>query len=118
MKLILRGHIPGKKNMLRRSKNGGLYRDASVSKQIDALILQAKAQWKGNKPFEKARIEMAFVFRDQRSDLDNKLTCALDILVQAGIIENDNLKHLREIYVSGHVGPEEKCTIWISPNND
>lgn len=116
MKLILRGHIPGKKNMLRRSKNGGLYRDKSVVKQIDLLVLQARAQWIGKEPIDNALIVIEFTCRDQRADLDNKTTTILDVLQSAKILRSDNLKHLREFHVIGGTGPEETCTIWVVEN--
>ena len=112
MRIILRGHIPAKKNLLRRSRNGGLFRDKEVSEQIDTLVLQAKAQWAGKAPLDKPELTIQFVCIDQRGDLDNKLVTILDVLQQSGIIVNDNLKHLREFHIYGSTGAEETCAVW------
>jgi hypothetical protein len=89
----LQGHIPGKKNLLRRSKNGGMFRDEDISVQINLLTLQAKRQWIGRARLDVPRAHFMFYVMDQRSDLDNKLTTILDCLKAAGVIVNDNIKH-------------------------
>ena len=93
MRLFILGHIPSKKNLLKRSKHGGMFRDAKVSKKIDALTMQAKSQWIGKTPLNRPEMNVMFYVRDQRSDCDNKLTTILDCLHAAGVIVNDNIKH-------------------------
>ena len=90
-RIVIHGHIPSKKNLLRRSANGGLFRDARVTKQINLLTLQAKAQWSGREPLERPSARVLFFVSDQRSDLDNKWTTVLDCLTQAGVLRNDNI---------------------------
>ncbi len=118
MKIILRGPIPGKKNLLRRSRNGGLFRDKNVSAQIELLRLQAMAQWIRKIPMDKPALAIHFTCLDQRADLDNKATTVLDCLVGAGVLVNDNLKHLPgPITISGEVGEEEMCIVVLGDNN-
>jgi Holliday junction resolvase RusA-like endonuclease len=93
MKITLSGHIPSKKNLLRRSKHGGLFRDSKVSAQIDALTLQARSQWIGREPLVRPQAIVTFHVVDYRSDLDNKWTTVLDCLRDAGVIKNDNISN-------------------------
>ena len=112
MKLTLKGFVPSKKNLLRRSKNGGMYRKADVVCQIDWLTLQAANQWIG-KSVEYPVISMHFVCADYRRDLDNMGTTILDCLQKAGVIVNDNLKHLRHLTLTGEKGHSERVEIEI-----
>lgn len=93
MILKIMGKIPSKKNLLRRSKNGGMFRDRAVANQIAALTLQAKVQWQGRAPLDKPQIRALFIITDERGDPDNKWTTILDCLVDAGVLINDNFKH-------------------------
>jgi Holliday junction resolvase RusA-like endonuclease len=114
VRLVLEGHVPSKKNLLRRSKNGGMFRNREVSKYIDAITLQAKALWGGRAPLSKPRIEATFYCKDQRGDLDNKWTTVQDCLVAAGVIENDNLKSLPgPITFGGVVDKNERVVVEI-----
>ena len=79
--------------MLRRSKNGGMFRNSAVVAQIDSLTLQAKATWQGRDALVCQPISALFYVTDQRSDIDNKWTTVLDCLVKAGVLKNDNIKN-------------------------
>ena len=106
VRLMVEGPIPGKKNLLRRSRNGGMFRDKKVSAQLDAITWQLKAQWM-REPLIHPALEFVFRCKDLRSDLDNKLTTCLDCMQDAGILVKDNLKHLRgPITIYGELGPE------------
>jgi hypothetical protein len=114
----LLGHIPGKKNLLRRSRNGGLHRDAEVTAQIDDLVLQAACQWRRRTPLEHPRIVAEFYVRDRRGDLDNKWTTVQDVLVRAGVLRNDNLAHLRgPVTFSGRVDQRERVVVRLEGTN-
>jgi len=93
VKITLRGHIPAKKNLYRRSKNGGMFRDNDVVAQINALQSQAILQWQGREPLSRPKASFLFHIADLRADVDNKHTTVLDILVAAKILVNDNAKH-------------------------
>lgn len=90
MELILSGQCPSKKNMYRRSKNGGMFLNREVVAQIDALILQARAQW-GRGPIAHPDLEFTFYVKDRRGDRDNKLGTCMDVLQKAGVLLNDNI---------------------------
>jgi hypothetical protein len=102
MIIKLQGSIPSKKNLLRRSKNGGMFRDAKVAKQINDLTIQAKAQWMGREPLHQPKTSAMFIILDERADPDNRWTTILDCMVQAGILINDNFKH----------GPKPQIVDW------
>jgi Holliday junction resolvase RusA-like endonuclease len=88
--LVLTGHVPSKKNLWQRGKNGRMFLDAAVKAQIDALTRQASAQWP-DPPIKHPDIDIQFYTRDARPDRDNKLTTILDCLRDAGVIKNDNI---------------------------
>jgi hypothetical protein len=69
-----------------------MYIDKAVKAQIDALILQAKLQWR-RIPLENPDMDVEFFVLDRRSDRDNKLGCVLDVLQEAGVLKNDNVAH-------------------------
>jgi Holliday junction resolvase RusA-like endonuclease len=97
-RLNLVGPVPSKKNLWRPRKGGGMFLDSSVKADIDALILQAKSQWKGP-PAEHPEVWIKFFVLDQRSDRDNKLGCILDVLQEAGVIWRDNIARFNGLLV-------------------
>lgn len=88
--LTLKGHVPSKKNAWKRGRSR-MYLDGIVSAQINSLIRQASSLWRQD-PAIHPDMWVKFYVRDKRPDRDNKLTCLLDCLASAGVIENDNIK--------------------------
>jgi Holliday junction resolvase RusA-like endonuclease len=112
MKITIIGHVPSKKNQYLRSKNGRMFRNSKLVAEIDAITWQIKAQTKNLKPLDNPSINAHFVCPDRRSDMDNKWTCIQDCLVAGGVLENDNLNHLRgPITLSATIVPGEEYTI-------
>ena len=110
MRIIIKGHIPGKKNLYLRSKNGRMFKNSALQAEIDAITRQILMQAGNIQPLVHPTIRAHFVCSDARSDIDNKWTTVQDCLVKAGVLINDNLKHLRgPITISGEVvrGREE-----------
>jgi len=104
MRIIIKGHIPGKKNLYLRSKNGRMFKNASLQAEIDAITRQILMQTGNIQPLVHPTIRAHFVCSDARSDIDNKWTTVQDCLVAAQVIENDNLNHLSgPITISGTV---------------
>jgi Holliday junction resolvase RusA-like endonuclease len=91
MTLTLRGAIPCKKNSYRRSVNGRMYKTDEQAADIRALEWQAKAQW-CDEPVTHPAITMRFYLPDMRRDRDNLATTVLDVLVNAGVLVNDNVR--------------------------
>lgn len=94
MILTLNGVVPAKKNRWHRGNNGQIFFDRKgVQKQIDSLVWQIKAQYKG-KPLFAPVLDIDFYCKNQRGDIDNMLSTLLDCMKDAGVIISDNLKHL------------------------
>lgn len=108
MQIVLRGRIPAKKNLLRRSKDGGMFRDEEVSYQIKYLTQQARLQWKNQSPLVRPSANVLFYVTAQRADLDNMWTTCLDCLVKGGVLKNDNIKN----------GPRPVTYDWVESNED
>lgn len=89
-RLILSGHVPSKKNLYRRSKDGRLFLDTKVADQIKVLTKQAKSQWTET-ALEHPNVWATFFVRDARGDRDNKWATVSDVLQDAGVIRNDNV---------------------------
>jgi hypothetical protein len=116
MRVILRGHIPSKKNLLRRSKNGGMFHDKDIKAQIDLLTLQAKSQWIGRDPLIRPKADVMFHITRKNSDLDNKWTTVLDCLRDAGIIKNDNIENgPRPVTYDWTESVQEGCVVVLTP---
>jgi Holliday junction resolvase RusA-like endonuclease len=95
IQLRLIGHVPGKKNRLMPRRDGqGYFNPRGTKKEIDALVWQIKAQYKGI-PYVCPAIKAVFYVSSIRGDLDNKYTTIQDCLVTAGVLVNDNIKNLR-----------------------
>jgi len=110
--LTLVGHVPAKKNEWKRARGGGIYFDRHETRpEIDSLVLQARAQWRRD-PADKPSIIATFYVRDGRGDLDNRYTTVQDVLVKAGVLQGDNVKHLPgPIGFRGVVSKEERTVI-------
>lgn len=115
VKLKLCGSVPSKKNTWARARNGGMYLPKEVRAQIDALQLQAQAQWGGRNSVSDAHVKARFFVKDRRSDLDNKFVCLMDVLVKAGVLVNDSIAHVRSFEASAVVTSlDERVEIEVS----
>lgn len=117
MKLILHGHVPGKKNRYKRSALGGgrrgMFQDPQIASQLDYLVLQAKAQWKCEPLEEVVHLIANFTVRDGRGDLDGKYAALQDCLVTAGVIRNDSIARIRGFAASAVIGEPERVEVDI-----
>lgn len=92
MKLVLKGHVPAKKNLWKRGRGGRVYLNREAQDQIDYLTLQAQQKWSGKQPLIHPDFSIQFYVRDQRGDRDNKQSTLMDVLQKAGVLLNDNIK--------------------------
>lgn len=90
MTIILEGHCPSKKNLYRRTKNGGLHLRRDTKAELDSLSWQARTQ-RPREPLVHPNMEVEFYVATQRGDRDGKLASLLDCLQQAEVIKNDNI---------------------------
>jgi len=118
--MVLRGPLPSKKNLYRRSARGGMYIPRTVKAALDSLQLQAQSQWQGRPPALKPDIRVALSVCNMRSDPDNKLTALLDVLRRAGVIKDDCANHVGSVSVSAHQAPrsdyEDRAVIVLEVN--
>lgn len=91
--LELRGHVPGKKNLYVPNKDGkGFHIDREVKAAIDRLAMQIPGQYRDLK-LEHPDIDFNFTYRTANWDKDNAATTLLDLLVEYGVLFNDNIAH-------------------------
>lgn len=92
----LRGHIPSKKNSYRPRRGGkgrGFFKDTRLQAELDRLALQIPGEYRDLK-LESPHLEWNFTYARANWDLDNAKTTVLDLLVQYGVLMNDNIKRL------------------------
>ena len=119
-RLTLKGHIPAKKNLMnpgvnRRTGKLMFFADEEVKAQIEALVLQAKQQWQ-RIPAIDPDVDVELFVTHQGADRDNKLTTILDVLRDAGVIANDNIKQFNGtvVILPALVGKVEGVVIDVS----
>jgi Holliday junction resolvase RusA-like endonuclease len=117
-RLEFRGPVPSKKNRLRRSRNGGIFREAGATEEINELLRQASLQWKRKPPIEHVvGIAATFYVRNGKADADNKYTTLQDVLVKAGVIRNDSIARVPAFSVSTERADEERTEVEIAVEN-
>lgn len=92
-KLVLVGHMPGKKNLWKVGRGGRMYLDQHVKAQIDWITLQARQQWQQRPHVDHPNLVIRFFAYNAGSDEDGKYTTLCDCLQAAGVIKNDNFNH-------------------------
>lgn len=97
--IIIHGRVPSKKNSRKAIYTGG--RTIMIpSDQYKAWHAGAMTELYGVKPFEKypVRVEICFFMPDAiRADLTNKAESIMDLLVDGGIIGDDNWNVVPEV---------------------
>ena len=112
--LQIHGKIPSKKNLLRRRKNGGMFRVRKVADRIDGITSQIAEAWGGREPMDRPALRAVFRIVDHRSDVDNKYTTVQDCLTKAGVLINDNTRHgPKPITIDWTEGEPEGVTIYL-----
>jgi hypothetical protein len=98
-----------------------MYRVREVADTIDAITMQLRPQW-GKPPLSRPALLFCLRADSGRQDSDNIVTTLLDCLQVgtaakpgAGVLVNDNAKHLRTYGVCVADG-EPGCDIYVSPH--
>ena len=106
MKLIIHGSVKAKKNNKRvvyNKKTGKpfIMTDKTTSDYIKSAISQMKEQFDGYRITEyPISVQMSFYYQTKhRKDIDNSATTILDCMKTAGVIEDDDVTHINELYV-------------------
>lgn len=112
--IFINGRIPSKKNQKQIFKNKKTGRnfitDSKNHKEWHRTnIWTLKSSWSGQ-PLKKCHIELVFIFPDRRkADLTNKAESVLDLLVDAGIIEDDNFFVVQKVVLLSGGVDKENC---------
>lgn len=113
--LLLRGHVPSKKNKLRPSGAGRkLHNDPVVASEILALEWLARIAWGAAPPIEyTSAIRAMFYVRDGCADLDSKWTTVQDVLVKAHVLRNDSIARVARVSYEARIDADERVEIEI-----
>lgn len=108
MKLTIKGNIPSLKNskqIYRNSKTGRPFITASDNAKawMNSATVQLLSQMNELKPEPfnyPINITMVFYYKDKtRKDLDNSASGVLDALVKAKVIDDDDHKHVDNVFL-------------------
>jgi len=96
--------LPPSVNQLYRYTSRGVYKTKLGKAWIEESAWKIKA---AIEPVERARVGLDAYFPNlRRRDLDNLLKCAMDSLVQSGVVEDDNWKVVEFGHIRGHLDRE------------
>lgn len=105
MKLIVRGNVKAKKNNKRvayNKKTGKpfIMTDRATDDYLKDAVNQLKTQFNGCKVSGyPIAVQMVFYYPTKhRKDIDNSMTTILDCMKTAGVIEDDDVNHVNELY--------------------
>lgn len=88
--IIIKGHIPVKKNRYRIARNGNVYKPTDVTDFEDNVREQVIVQRIRNiDHLGDIEVRAHFAIGGSERDVDGMLTTALDALQDAGVFEND-----------------------------
>lgn len=113
---VLQGETPSKKNSRRTLRNGKTIPSAHFMAWHDDSVFCLKRQLCPESPVNSPLfVKMTFYHGDySRRDSDNEATSILDLLKDAGIIEDDNWKIIRRIYVENRYDKNNaRCEIFL-----
>ncbi len=100
VEITLEGNIPSKKNSRINTKSGRSFPSAKFTEWQDSAIWSLRSQTR-ERFFKPVAIEVTIIFgRLGVSDLDNRLTSILDMLVESLIIRDDRWEYVPKISVN------------------
>ncbi len=106
MKLVVHGNVKAKKNnkqMMLNRKTGKMFpmTDKATTDYMKDAVAQLQQQFAGNKiTGYPILIQMIFYYETKhRKDMDNSASTILDCMKTAGIIEDDDVTHVNELYL-------------------
>lgn len=101
----LLGVVPSKKNRYHPASNGkGFFKDSKLQAELDRLALQIPGSVRDIK-LESPQIDFYITYVRADHDRDNCVTTILDLLVEYGVLVNDNIKRCNGAM---HIWPAEK----------
>lgn len=121
MIITLQGVPSGKKNALRPGRKGQkMHYDRGLRRALDACVLQAQSQWQGREPLTHPIIAMHCWGYPEQTDRDGLFVNALDVLVKAGILRDDSIRHSNGWYqiAPANLGGEPRVVLHIGKGNE
>lgn len=120
MRLIIKGETPSKKNSKILTRTGKLIPGKKYQEWHKDAMLQVAEQKKRLEKLPVNReviIHLDFIHGDQRRrDSDNGTSSILDLLVDAGILEDDKWQIVRQLHVTNDYEKNDPmCIICIEP---
>lgn len=89
IELVLEGNVPSKKNQRINTKEGLSFPSKAFSDWQDEALIEVRRQTR-HRFLVPVSMELIIYFgNDTRSDLDNRLTSILDMLVEALVLRDD-----------------------------
>lgn len=109
------GEVPSKKNSRINTRNGKSFPSKAYDTWHDVAMFHTITQAKGKKAPEPCSIACVFFHKDlRRRDCDNGLSSVLDMLVDAGIIQDDDWKHVKTLSATASLDKDNpRCVICI-----
>lgn len=105
MKLVVKGNVKAKKNnkqMMLNRRTGKMFpmTDKATTDYMKDAVAQLKEQFVGLKISDyPINVQMVFYYpTHHRKDIDNSMSTILDCMKTAGIIEDDDVTHVNELY--------------------
>jgi hypothetical protein len=117
IEITLRGHIPSKKNSYSpRKDKPGFFKNSKLQVQLDRLALQIPGEYRDLK-LESPDLHFYFTYEKANWDTDNAMTTLIDLLVQYGVLANDNIRRLNGFKVIHPAvkGDFDGCRVLIYP---
>lgn len=119
MTFTIKGETPAKKNSRITLPNGRSVPGKRYREWHEAALPQVLAQLKGLRPLldEPCEVALSFFHGDyRRRDCDNGASSVLDLLVDAGVLSDDNWKIVRSLKVANlYDKGDPRCEIEIRP---
>ena len=113
IELLIHGKVPSKKNSKRRVKRGqGIFMIPSAAHEAwhARALAELRPQWDGRAAVSgECTVSIDFVPGDRRAaDLSNKAESVMDLLVDAGILADDNWFVVAQLILRAHPVDKEK----------
>jgi len=119
IEIHFRGHIPSKKNSYSpRKDRPGFFKNSKLQGQLDRLAMQIPGEYRDLR-MESPDLHFYFTYQKANWDTDNAMTCLIDLLVEYGVLVNDNIRRLNGLKVIHQAvkGEFDGCRIEIVPRS-